>query len=74
MLAMLDTTGTVVSRPVLGKMFSWGLALGGLWSGLPFFFAARLFGQVGVVICVICLPEKGEEGDEGEEGEEREEE
>jgi hypothetical protein len=65
-LAMLDMTGTVVSGPALGKMFSWGLALGGLWSGLPFFFAAGLFSLVGVVIWVIRLPEKGEEGEQEE--------
>jgi len=63
-LAMLDTAGTVVSGPTLSKIFSWGLALGGLWSGIPFFFAAALFGLVGVVIWVIHLPEKG--GGEGE--------
>jgi len=57
-LAMLDTAGTVVSGPALSKLFSWGLALGGLWSGIPFFFAAMLFGLVGVVIWVIRLPDK----------------
>jgi MFS family permease len=58
-LAMLDTAGTVVSGPALSKLFGWGLALGGLWSGMPFFFVALLFGLVGVVIWVIRLPDKG---------------
>jgi hypothetical protein len=57
---MLDTAGTEVSGPVLTKMFSWGLALGGSWSGIPFFFAAVLFSLVGVVIWVIRLPARGD--------------
>jgi hypothetical protein len=63
---MLDTAGTVVSGPALSKLFGWGLALGGLWSGIPFFFAASLFGLVGVVIWVIRLPDKGDREVEAE--------
>lgn len=56
MLAILDTTGTLISGPTLSKLYSWGLNQGGLWSGVPFLFSAVLFSIVGIVIWVIRLP------------------
>ncbi|OAA57955.1 Protein kinase-like domain protein [Niveomyces insectorum RCEF 264] len=53
---ILESVGTVIAGPLLAAAFRTGLRLDGLWTGLPFFVAAALFGTALVVLATARLP------------------
>jgi hypothetical protein len=48
-LAVIETIGSLVFRPLFSKIFSWGMDLDGLWSGMVFTLA-------GVLTLILGLP------------------
>jgi len=59
-LSLIDTLGFMAGSPLMAELFSRGLALGGLWIGLPFYS----LGVCGVCFAVLTLVvglRKGEE-------------
>ncbi|KAH6683352.1 major facilitator superfamily domain-containing protein [Halenospora varia] len=47
-LAVINTIGNLVAAPALGKAYSYGLSLGGLWGGLGFAVASAAYALVAV--------------------------
>ncbi|KAG0645285.1 MFS efflux pump [Hyphodiscus hymeniophilus] len=56
-LATLDVIGTIISGPLLSGAYSWGLHIGGLWSGMAFIVLAVLFSVTCLPIFFFKLPE-----------------
>jgi Na+/melibiose symporter-like transporter len=55
-ITVFETLGSIISSPVLAGFFHWGLHLGGLWQGLPFFAATLITSLAGVLVSSIRLP------------------
>ncbi|KAK3683070.1 hypothetical protein LTR37_020581, partial [Vermiconidia calcicola] len=43
-ISVVDTVGAMLGAPFLARLFKRGLALGGIWIGLPFYFTGMLAG------------------------------
>lgn len=48
-VAIIETVGTLVTSPLISKAFSWGMDLGGMWSGMVFMLA-------GVMTLILGMP------------------
>lgn len=68
-VSIVDTAGMMVGSPLLAGLFKRGLALGGAWIGLPFYFTA-LVGSMFLLLLLVIRLRKCEEGhvsvDEGQ--------
>jgi hypothetical protein len=62
-VAVLDTIGSLVSGPMLSEAYSWGLHIGGLWSGMAFILIALLYSVTCLPIFLFKLPEVEVEDD-----------
>ena len=60
-VSIVDTGGLMVGSPLLAGLFKRGLALGGAWIGLPFYFTA-LVGLVFLLLMLVIRLRKCEEG------------
>lgn len=65
-LAVINTIGNLISAPLVGKAYSYGLSLGGLWGGLGFAAASAVYvlvavGVWGVKVRVWKDPERERE-------------
>jgi len=54
---MVDSTGLVLSGPLLAQAYRVGLGMGGVWVGLPFLVGSSLFLFVLIVLFTVKLPE-----------------
>ncbi|KAF2479253.1 major facilitator superfamily domain-containing protein [Neohortaea acidophila] len=72
-ITVLDTLGGMAGSPVMAKLFSRGFALGGYWTGLPFYFLGSMTGACAVLIFGVNL-RKGEDVCAVQDSEEEEEE
>ncbi|KAI7369903.1 MFS general substrate transporter [Hortaea werneckii] len=61
-VSLVDTVGTMLGSPLLAGLFGRGLALGGGWVGLPFYFLGVISAVFAVLLFVVGL-RKGEETD-----------
>ncbi|KAI7195079.1 MFS general substrate transporter [Hortaea werneckii] len=61
-VSLVDTVGTMLGSPLLAGLFGRGLALGGGWVGLPFYFLGVISAAFAVLLFVVGL-RKGEEND-----------
>lgn len=71
MICIVDTLGSMFGTPMLADLFKRGLALGGGWIGLPFYFVGVVSALFTAVLFVVRLRKgEGDGGrcDEGEEG------
>ena len=59
-LSVVDTLGLMVGSPVLADLFKRGLALGGGWVGLPFYFLGLLYAGFAFLLFGVGL-RKGED-------------
>ncbi|KJR81573.1 uncharacterized protein SPSK_00715 [Sporothrix schenckii 1099-18] len=50
---MVETAGSVLAGPMVAWTFSSGLALGGAWIGLPFFYVTGLC--VAALVCLVVI-------------------
>ncbi|KID74511.1 MFS efflux pump atnC [Metarhizium brunneum] len=55
-IALAQSFGAMVSGPVLALSFRRGLAMGGIWVGLPYMVASILFSGAGGLVLCIRLP------------------
>jgi MFS family permease len=60
-VSIVDTAGMMVGSPLLAGLFKRGLALGGVWIGLPFYFTA-LVGVMFLLLLLVIRLQKCEEG------------
>ena len=60
-VSIVDTAGMMVGSPLLAGLFKRGLALGGAWIGLPFYFTA-LIGFMFLILLLVIRLRKCEEG------------
>ncbi|OTA38818.1 hypothetical protein BTJ68_01390 [Hortaea werneckii EXF-2000] len=61
-VSLVDTVGTMLGSPLLAGLFGRGLALGGGWVGLPFYFLGVISAAFAGLLFVVGL-RKGEETD-----------
>ncbi|GAB1729380.1 hypothetical protein NU195Hw_g5525t1 [Hortaea werneckii] len=61
-VSFVDTVGAMLGSPLLAGLFGRGLALGGGWVGLPFYFLGLISAGFAVLLFVVGL-RKGEECD-----------
>ena len=61
-VSLVDTVGAMLGSPLLAGLFGRGLALGGGWVGLPFYFLGIISAAFAVLLFVVDL-RKGEESD-----------
>ncbi|OTA34584.1 hypothetical protein BTJ68_06666 [Hortaea werneckii EXF-2000] len=61
-VSLVDTVGAMLGSPLLAGLFGRGLALGGGWVGLPFYFLGVVSAAFAVLLFVVGL-RKGEESD-----------
>ena len=59
-LSIVDTLGLMIGSPLMAGLFSRGLALGGFWIGLPFYFLGIVAGCFSVLMFAVGL-RKGED-------------
>lgn len=59
-ISIFDTAGAMVGAPLLAGLFKRGLALGGMWVGLPYYFIGAVALVFTVLIFVVGL-RKGED-------------
>ena len=59
-ISIVDTLGVIFGSPLLAGLFKRGLALGGAWVGLPFYFT----GLVGFVFLLVLLGVRLRKGEE----------
>lgn len=64
-VSMIDTLGMMFGSPLLAGLFARGMALGGFWIGLPFFFVGFLACFFAGVMFTVTL-QKGEESSSAE--------
>ena len=64
-ISIVDTVGAMVGAPLLADLFKRGLALGGMWVGLPFYFFGVLAAVCTVVMFAVGLRKREDEGYEG---------
>ena len=60
-VSIVDTLGIMIGSPLLAGMFKRGLALGGSWIGLPFYFTGLVGLMFLLLLCSVGL-RKGEDG------------
>ncbi|KAI7319924.1 MFS general substrate transporter [Hortaea werneckii] len=70
-VSLVDTVGAMLGSPLLAGLFGRGLALGGGWVGLPFYFLGVISAGFAVLLFVVRL-RKGEESDGDRENDDRE--
>ena len=58
-ISAMTYCGIFVGGPLLASSFSWGMQLGGVWSGLPFLISAGLFMLATVAITIASHRRKG---------------
>ncbi|KAL1898513.1 hypothetical protein Sste5346_003417 [Sporothrix stenoceras] len=63
---MVETAGSVLAGPLLAWTFSSGLALGGLWVGLPFYYVTCLC--VAALACMLAIGNGGSDSTSGDGG------
>lgn len=56
-VAMIMASGQAIAGPFLSQTFTWGLQLGGLWVGLPFFTSACICTIVSTFLWMFSIPE-----------------
>jgi hypothetical protein len=56
LIAVCETTGTMVAGPLLSTSFSWGLKLGGLWVGMPFMVVGCLYSIATLIVWTVRIP------------------
>ncbi|KAI7353679.1 MFS general substrate transporter [Hortaea werneckii] len=61
-VSLVDVVGAMLGSPLLAGLFGRGLALGGGWVGLPFYFLGLISAGFAVLLFVVGL-RKGEESD-----------
>ncbi|GAB1736001.1 hypothetical protein NU219Hw_g6056t1 [Hortaea werneckii] len=61
-VSLVDTVGEMLGSPLLAGLFGRGLALGGGWVGLPFYFLGVISAAFAVLLFVVGL-KKREESD-----------
>ena len=54
-IGLVQGVGGLIAGPVLAGAFTYGMALGGSWIGLPYFVAAGLFAAAGLGVCGVAL-------------------
>ena len=59
-MSIIDTLGIMFGAPFMAALFKRGLALGGFWVGLPFYFLGLTAGCFSLVLFVVGL-RKGED-------------
>lgn len=64
-VAIIVASGGVIAGPLLSQTFTWGLQLGGMWVGLPFFASACICAGICVVLWSFRVPEEGVVNDDG---------
>ncbi|KAH8693930.1 major facilitator superfamily domain-containing protein [Talaromyces proteolyticus] len=57
-VAMIMSSGGAIAGPFLSETFTWGLELGGVWVGLPFFMSACICAIVSVVLWSFRIPKE----------------
>lgn len=62
LISVVDTLGAMLGAPLLAGLFNWGLRVGGLGVGMPFYFLGAVCAGITVLLCVVGL-RKGEDGD-----------
>ncbi|CAK3981880.1 hypothetical protein AC579_680 [Lecanosticta acicola] len=60
LISMTDTLGSMFGNPLLAELLARGLALGGFWAGLPFFFVGIVAAFFAILMFMVRL-RKGEE-------------
>ncbi|RFU28106.1 hypothetical protein B7463_g8215, partial [Scytalidium lignicola] len=60
-IAVIETVGNLVSNPLISKAFSWGMDLGGIWSGMSFIVAGLITLVLGIPVYIIPSPKPEED-------------
>jgi MFS family permease len=60
-ISMVDTVGAMFGGALLADLFQVGMAMGGLWVGLPFYFLGLTTAVFLLLMCLVGL-RKGEDG------------
>lgn len=55
-IALAQSIGAIIAGPTMASAFQRGIALGGVWLGLPYMVGAALFISASCFICGICIP------------------
>lgn len=55
-IAIIETLGALVLNPLISKSFSWGMDLGGIWSGMSFILAGAMTLILGLPVWIIRPP------------------
>lgn len=58
LMSMMETGGAVIGGPVLAWCFNVGLAKGGMWTGLPWFYVAGLVFAALMALMFVRRPKK----------------
>ena len=59
-IAILETVGTLVLRPVISKAFIWGLEPGNIWNGMVYIVPASMILILAMSVRVIHAAEQEE--------------
>jgi len=55
-ISVCGQLGLLVAGPILSTAFSFGLKLGGFWTGLPYIVAGCMFGTATIIVFTLRLP------------------
>ena len=56
LISVMSSIGSLVAGPLLAVIYHLGMALGDVWLGLPFLFAAGLYGLALIAISAARVP------------------
>ena len=54
-MAVMEGVGQLLAGPVLATLFRWGIQLGGMFLGLPFFVAAMTFVCIAIITFAVSV-------------------
>jgi hypothetical protein len=60
-IAVIETMGSLVASPIISKSFSWGMNLGGTWSGITYIFTAATILILAIPVYIIRPPKPEED-------------